>query len=79
MSGPTPQGRPLFALFWRLYILLGLVSACAGAFLVSSPRQFLPGAGADLMPVRIVGVILLVFGIIRIVNALVQLRRMGRS
>ena len=77
MNGPT-QGRPLAALFWRLYIVLGLASLGGGAFLMGAPHLVFSSARAELMPVRIVGIILIVFGIVRIVNAVVQLRRMRR-
>ena len=77
MNGPA-QGKPLVALFWRLYILLGLASLGGGAFLMGAPHLVLSSARAELMPVRIVGIILIVFGIVRIVNAVLQLRRMRR-
>ncbi len=66
MSLPR-QSKPLLALFLRLYIMLGTVSTAAGIYLIRTPQ------------LRVVGTILLVFGIVRVVNALVQLHRMRRS
>lgn len=77
MRRPLP-GSPLVALFWRLYVLLGVASVAAGIFLIKSPQAILSGANADLTPLRIIGCIFLVFGIVRIGNAGIQLWRLKR-
>ena len=76
MNRPAPS-KPLFGLFWRLYIILGMVSASFGVYLIRLP-QITPGSSAGLDPVRIVGIILLAFGIVRVVNALAQISQMRR-
>ncbi|HLJ55683.1 MAG TPA: hypothetical protein VKT77_11645 [Chthonomonadaceae bacterium] len=75
MNGPAP-GRPLFALFWRLYILLGVVSIGVGGYLFGWPRQTVGAPAGVLEPIRIVGLVLIVFGVVRIGNALFQLWRL---
>jgi hypothetical protein len=72
-------GSPLFALFWRLYILLGVVSILAGAYLFGWPRHPVGAPAGILEPIRLVGLVLIVFGAIRIGNALFQLIRMRRN
>ena len=70
-----PAGRPILALFWRLYIVLGLICAGAGAYILWAPRAIGIDAISHEAPVRTVGIILLLFGIIRVANSVVQLRR----
>lgn len=75
----SPQKGPLIALFWRLYSLLGAISAGIGVVLLSSPDLVLSGAHAERGFVRVIGGVFLVFGISRIVNAILQIRRLSRS
>jgi hypothetical protein len=74
MSGST-QARPLFQLFCYLYMLLGAISTGLGALLLSAPELFFPAQRVEHTLLRIIGGIFLVFGIVRIVNAVIQLRR----
>jgi hypothetical protein len=74
MSGST-QARPLFQLFCYLYMLLGAISTGTGALLLIAPGLFFPAQRVEHTLLQIIGGIFLVFGIVRIVNALIQLRR----
>jgi uncharacterized membrane protein HdeD (DUF308 family) len=75
---PAP-GRPLYALFWRLYLILGAISTAVGAALLISPGTLFPRPGAEQNLLRTAGAVFLVFGVVRIVNAVVQVRRLRRS
>jgi hypothetical protein len=74
MSG-SRQAQPLFQLFCYLYMLLGAISMGAGAVLLSAPALFFPAQRVEHNFLRVIGAVFLVFGIVRIVNAFVQLRR----
>ena len=74
-----PPGRPVVALFWRLYIGLGAISTSVGVVLLIAPGLFFPPARVEHLYTRIIGAVFLVFGLTRIVNALVQLRRLRGS
>ena len=64
------QSSPIYGLFWRLYIVMGAISVAVGFYLFN-----VPGFGSNTLPIRIVAGILVVFGLVRIVNSVIRLRK----
>ena len=73
-----PQGRPLYKLFWLLYIVLGLISIAVGATLTLAPTLFFPAHTSEHDLAQKIGVVFLLFGIVRIVTAMFRLRGLAR-
>jgi len=73
------QQRPVVFLFWRLYIILGAFSTAIGLFALCNPGFFFPARGMEHTLIRVVGGVFVVFGLVRIVNAIAQMRRLMRT
>jgi uncharacterized membrane protein HdeD (DUF308 family) len=73
----APRGaRPMFGLFWSLYLVLGGISIGAGLLFLTAPGFVFPATGPERVMVRVVGVIFIVFGVVRVINSLLQLKRL---
>jgi hypothetical protein len=72
----TRQQRPIPLLFWRLYIVLGAFSTAIGLFALCNPGFFFPARGLEHTLIRVVGGVFVVFGVARIVNAIVQIKQL---
>ena len=78
MSSPPP-GRPLVPLFWRRYLGRGAISTAVGTVLLVAPGLLFPPTRIEHLYARIIGGVFLIFGLTRIVNAIIQLRRLGAA
>jgi hypothetical protein len=57
--------------------VLGALSTAIGLFALCNPGFFFPAHGLEHSLIRLVGGVFTVFGIARIINAIVQLRRLS--
>jgi hypothetical protein len=73
----TRQPPTIPHLFWRLYLVLGAFSTAIGLFALCNPGFFFPARGIEHTLIRVVGGIFVIFGLARIVNAIVQVRRLA--
>jgi uncharacterized membrane protein HdeD (DUF308 family) len=71
--------RPVATLFWRLYIVVGIISTAVGILLLCLPDAVVHGGATERNMTRAVGAIFVVFGIVRAFVAIARLRRLSRS
>ena len=69
----------IYVIFCWLYLLLGMISIGVGVLLMRSPALFVHGPGRPERVINLFGILFIVFGAVRILNAGAKLWRLGRS